>query len=491
MKEHFLAKFSVGNRVIFAVFTALTVSLLICIFLLNGFVERQMKHVYFESVETLFTSLEDGVKESLERGQMRNFHKLIVHQKEIEGVMEIALFDLNGDINLSSNENGGKNKLQPEMMALLENEMKPIWQEEGSTLQIYAPQKIVADCIRCHPQWQEGKSGGTLALTFDLSTLTQTINRLHLYLSTGALLLLFFISATIFVLMRKMVSSPINTIISTLSISAKSVGEASHISATSSQSLSDNASQQAASLEETSASLEELSSMTRMNAENAAQADHLMTETNTVMTESTEIMDKLQDAMLKVDESNQKTSTILKTIDQIAFQTNLLALNAAVEAARAGEAGAGFAVVADEVRNLAQRTAEAAGSVTDMLEHNSERVKTGVEFVTQAGEAFVNSADKTEKASQLLSEIATASKEQSTGIDQLAKAVQDLDAVTQQNAEGADNASTVAHDMEQQSAELSSDITSLIQLVKGKNAKRAQFDTEATEVDSDQPRLTT
>ena len=221
-----------------------------------------------------------------------------------------------------------------------------------------------------------------------------------------------------------------------------------------------------------------------------SQADHLMTETNTVMTESTEIMDKLQDAMIKVDESNQKTSTILKTIDQIAFQTNLLALNAAVEAARAGEAGAGFAVVADEVRNLAQRTAEAARSVTEMLRDNSERVKTGVEFVTQAGEAFVNSAEKTEKASQLLSEIATASKEQSTGIDQLAKAVQDLDAVTQHNAEGADNASKVAHDMEQQSAELSADIASLVQLVKGKNAKSSEFDTEAMEVDSGQPRLT-
>ena len=210
--------------------------------------------------------------------------------------------------------------------------------------------------------------------------------------------------------------------------------------------------------------------MTSMNAENAAHADNLMTETNQVMTESNEVMDKLQNAMVKIEESNKETSTILKTIDQIAFQTNLLALNAAVEAARAGEAGAGFAVVADEVRNLAQRSAEAARSVTGMLDQNSERVATGVEFVTQAGEAFLNCADKTVTAAQLLSNIATASKEQATGIDQLTKAMHDLDMVTQQNAAGADNSSIVAHDMEQQFANLSEDIETLIKLVKGRNA---------------------
>nr|MBF0223710.1 hypothetical protein [Desulfobulbaceae bacterium] len=161
----------------------------------------------------------------------------------------------------------------------------------------------------------------------------------------------------------------------------------------------------------------------------------------------------------------------LKTIDQIAFQTNLLALNAAVEAARAGEAGAGFAVVAEEVRNLAMRTAEAANNVTDMLEQNSVRVETGVQFVSQAGEAFITSANETGKTAQLLSEIASASKEQSTGIDQLTKAVHDLDAVTQKNAAGADDASHMARDMEQQSANLSEDIATLIQLVKGKGAR--------------------
>lgn len=469
MKKHFLGKFSVSYRVIFAVLSALTVSLLICIFLLNGFVERQMRQVYINSVQTLFTSLEDGVKGSLERGQMLNFQKLLVRQKEIEGVMEVTLFDRNGNINLSSNDVDDQRKLTTEMMEQLQKEMKPVWQEDEATLQISAPQEVVPDCIRCHPQWIEGENGGTLSLTFDLSSLNKTVNRLQFFMSAGALILLVFVSTIIFVVMQKIIKTPINTIIGHLTKSAKSIGDAAHQSALSSESLSNNTSQQAASLEETSSFLEEVSSMIGMNAENTAQANHLMTETNKVMNESSEIMDKLQGAMIKIDDSNKETATILKTIDQIAFQTNLLALNAAVEAARAGEAGAGFAVVADEVRNLALRTAEAARSVTSMLEQNSERVSTGVEFVTQAGDAFVNSADKTRKAAQLLSEIATASKEQATGIDQLTKAVRDLDIVTQQNAAGADNASTVAHDMRQQFANLSEDIIALIQLVKGKS----------------------
>ncbi len=468
MKVHLLDKFSVAHRVIFAVLAALTISLLTCIFLLNGFVERQMNKIYIDSVQTLFDSLEDGVKGSLEKGQMLNFQKLLNRQKMIKGVTAVNLFDNEGTVNLSSNGSNYKEQVEPEMMRQIKRELKPVWKREGATLQILAPQVVVPDCIRCHPRWKEGEMGGLLSLNFDLTSLNTTVTRLQIFMSAGILFLLFFITAIIFIAMRQMVSNPINTIIDHLNSSAKSVGEAAHQSASSSASLSDNASRQASSLEETSASLEELSSMTKMNAKNADNADHLMTDSNQMMIVSNEIMDKLQEAMNKIVESNTETSSILKTIDQIAFQTNLLALNAAVEAARAGEAGVGFAVVADEVRNLAMRTADAAKSVTEMLDQNSERVATGVEFVTQASEAFVNSTDKTGKASQLLSEIATASREQSIGIEQLTEAVHDLDVVTQHNAEGAENSSAVAHDMEQQFANLSEDIATLLRLVKGK-----------------------
>nr|MBF0221745.1 chemotaxis protein [Desulfobulbaceae bacterium] len=309
MKDQFLDRLPVSYRVIIAVVIALTVSLLAGIVLLNGFVEKQMNKIYIDSVQTLFTSLEDGVKGSLERGQMKNFQKLLVRQKEIKGVIEVTLFDKTGALNLSSNGAEGKQRLEPEVMAQFEKSQKPVWSKKGSVLQISAPQEVVADCIRCHPLWKEGEVGGALSLSFDLSDLDETVSKLQLFMSAGALFLLLFISAIILMLMSRMVSSPINKIIDHLTRSAANVGEAAHLSASSSESLSDNASQQASSLEETAASLEELSSMTRMNAENAAQADQLMTGTNQVMTDSTKIMDKLQDAMAKIVESNKETSS--------------------------------------------------------------------------------------------------------------------------------------------------------------------------------------
>ncbi|NOX26428.1 MAG: methyl-accepting chemotaxis protein [Deltaproteobacteria bacterium] len=470
MKKYSLNKFSVGHRVVFAVCVALTLLLLTCILLLNNFVERQLSNIYLDSVHTLFTSLENGAKGSLEKGQMKNFRSLLKRQKKIKGVMEVALFDHNGSATLSSR--GGKNlpnDLRPALVSRLKKGLEPVWEREGAILKISAPQVVVPDCIRCHPAWKEGKMGGVISLTYNLGSLNATIWRLQIFMSAGALLLLILISTIIYAVMRKFVSTPIDTVIEHLTRSAGSVGQAAHQSASSSESLSDNAARQAASLEETSASLEELSAMTKMNAENAGAADQLMTETNLVMTNSNETMDKLQSAMTKIDESHKETSNILQTIDQIAFQTNLLALNAAVEAARAGEAGVGFAVVAEEVRSLAQRTAEAAKQVTEMLTLNSERIANGVDFVTQAGDAFGNSAEHTGKTAQLLSEIAAASKEQSAGIEQLTKAVHDLDIVTQQNAAGADDASSVAHDMEQQFANLSGNIDTLVRLVKGEH----------------------
>ena len=182
-----------------------------------------------------------------------------------------------------------------------------------------------------------------------------------------------------------------------------------------SQSLSQGASEQAASLEETSASLEEMASMTRTNADNAHQADALMGETTKIVDHANQFMGGLTQSMREVSVASEETAKIIKTIDEIAFQTNLLALNAAVEAARAGEAGAGFAVVADEVRALAMRASEAARNTAALIEGTVDKVKEGSDLVTKTAEAFSQVAGSTGKIRELVAEIAAASGEQAQG----------------------------------------------------------------------------
>ena len=183
-----------------------------------------------------------------------------------------------------------------------------------------------------------------------------------------------------------------------------------------SQSLAEGASEQASSLEEISSSLEEISSMTKQNSENSNQAKTLAQTARESADRGTTAMVRMTETIGKIKQSSDETAKIVKTIDEIAFQTNLLALNAAVEAARAGEAGKGFAVVAEEVRNLAQRSAEAAKTTTDMIEGSVKNSDEGVKVTEEVAEILSEIADGSRKVSDLVAEIAAASGEQSQGM---------------------------------------------------------------------------
>ncbi len=269
--------------------------------------------------------------------------------------------------------------------------------------------------------------------------------------------------------MARIIINPVTRVSNGLLGCAEQVSSGSSHVAASSQELAQGASEQAASIEETSSSLEEMASMTNQNADNAGQANLLMKESNQIVLKASDSMTKLTSSMEEISSASQETSKIIKTIDEIAFQTNLLALNAAVEAARAGEAGAGFAVVADEVRSLAMRTAEAAKDTSSLIEGTVKKVEDGSELVKISNEAFTEVAASVQKGAELVGEIAAASKEQASGIDQVNKAVNEMDKVVQRNSANAEESASSSEEMTAQAADMNNFVNDLILLVKGGN----------------------
>ena len=235
---------------------------------------------------------------------------------------------------------------------------------------------------------------------------------------------------------------------------AESVSTASAEIAQGNQDLSSRTESQASALEETAASMEQLSSTVQQNADNARQANQLASNAASVAVQGGEVVGQVVETMRGISESSRQIAEIINVIDGIAFQTNILALNAAVEAARAGEQGRGFAVVASEVRNLAQRSAEAAKEIKQLITDSVSRVEQGTGQVDQAGATMNEIVNSIRRVSDIVAEISAASTEQSAGVSQVGEAVMQLDQTTQQNAAMVEEMSAAASSLRSQAQDL-------------------------------------
>ena len=288
-------------------------------------------------------------------------------------------------------------------------------------------------------------------------------------------------AVTFGLMLARSLTRQLSDLAQTLGGNSREVAVAADQVSDASQVLAEGSGKQAAAIEETSSSLEELASMTGRNAENARNANELAKHARTAADRGSDDMRAMSSAMQAIKLSSDDIAKIIKTIDEIAFQTNILALNAAVEAARAGEAGMGFAVVADEVRNLAQRSAQAAKETATKIDGAISKTAQGVEISAKVAQTLEEIVAKVRQVDDLISELSSASREQSQGISQINAAVGQMDKVTQANAASAEESAAAAQELNGQAALMKAAVDELLQLVTGGDqpAVRVELETSA------------
>ncbi|QSN62512.1 methyl-accepting chemotaxis protein [Caballeronia sp. M1242] len=269
------------------------------------------------------------------------------------------------------------------------------------------------------------------------------------------------------------------TTVRTVRSGSESIASATQQIAAGNTDLSSRTEEQASALQETASSMEELTSTVRQNADNARQASTLAANASEIAGKGSAVVTQVVDTMGEISRSSAKIADIITIIEGIAFQTNILALNAAVEAARAGEEGRGFAVVAGEVRNLAQRSSTAAKEIKELIDTSVARVQSGTTLVDEAGRTMKEIIGAVQRVTDIMGEIAAASAEQTTGIEQVSRAVTQMDEVTQQNAALVEEAAAAAQSLEDQAARLRQAVA-VFQVTEGAGLAAASLQVPAT-----------
>jgi len=452
MKSHLFARLSITYKIILTVVIVLLICLAASVVLLNRFVENQMRLTYTQSVHTLFNAFEDGVKGSLERGQMKNFQKLLLHQKQINGVMAVNLYDRKGAVNLSSNTLDKAEPLPDGLLSRIREEKTQIIQKSDTRLVIFGPQPVVADCIRCHPTWKKGEIGGILSLTYHLGALNTVISKLKYFTTAGSVILLFIMSFMVFIAIQKMVKNPIFSVLSGLKDAAEGDGdltkrlritsadelgslarwfntfveklqgiirdiannsekqnissaelldiskkmsdaagimtEKSNDVAAAAVDVSDNMTSTAAAAEQSSNNIEMVSSAAEEMSAMIGKIAKNTEETRQNSQYAVSRTQKAADSIKHLEHSAQEIGDVVETINDISEQTNLLSLNATIEAARAGESGRGFAVVANEIKLLAKQTADATYEIQGKVIRIQDSTRQAISEISEISNAI-------------------------------------------------------------------------------------------------------
>lgn len=294
--------------------------------------------------------------------------------------------------------------------------------------------------------------------------------RASTWTAIGLLSLSMLVGVAVFFIVRQ-TSRSLQRTAAGLTQTAEQVASAAAQISSSSQSLAQGVSEQAASITETSASSEEITTMTRRTAEHSHEATELMDQTNKVVSDANHTLELMQSSMRDINTSSDRIGEIIKVIDGIAFQTNILALNAAVEAARAGDAGMGFAVVADEVRNLAQRSAQAAKDTASLIEESITKSAEGRTKLDQLATAIREITDKADKVKNLIKDVHVGSEEQARGVEQIARAMTQMEQVTQSSAASAEQAASAGESMSAQARTMRQIVEDLEQMVGSDHAR--------------------
>lgn len=355
---------------------------------------------------------------------------------------------------------------------------------------VYArPIRLSRDCLVCHgsasqsptgdgrdalgypmENWAEGQLRGVFVLESPLDRADQAAMGLLLAGARRSLVWLIPVAVLCGLLVfavSSRLSRHLQNLVARLSQGAGDVAEASRQIADSSDSLAQGAQRQAASVEQTSAAGQQMSAASRENADGALSGSRVV-QTSAAEVESVRrTLTQVSSAMAEIGSSSNSIGKIVKTIEEIAFQTNLLALNASVEAARAGEAGLGFAVVADEVRSLAQRTAHAVGDTRRLIEESGEKASRGHHVVTELQAEISRLLEAFSEIGRIVNHVARSSDEQQKGSEQIARAMADLEGVTQQNAAQAQESSAASQELNRLASQMQSVAAELQHVVSG------------------------